>query len=252
MSSTPNGKVQRGCIIAKNEFGTLERVDGTNTCVGTTTLTDGKVLTKRFRGSIADQKNLIARWEKWQGRKAEDEEPMDERDISMTVKETEKKIVKGVEKAPATCPFSNVERACNALCPIFSTANNHCAIHLGGIGLYNIAANYLKMDPNESLELIALAISELNGEKSKAASSTSKKVKDNNGVEDWLKTKNFLSFVNLTTKKVYGEYKTFCKEKGYEPIREADLTALIFGRFDELEKEGYPGGAIFKGKMNGA
>ena len=223
------GSIQRGGMVAKNDNGTLERIDGTNTYIGSATLPNGKVITQRFRGNVPDEKNLVERWLKWQGKKLdkEEEEPM----ANNTKKQT--------------CPFSNNE--CGPSCPMFSPTNRACTIMLGGIGLYNIASNMMKIDPNESIELVAMAIGELKPEKAivkpEPVATNALTVED--GIEAYLEDKSFLAFVNLHSKTVYSPYKRFCEDKGFPADTEANFSQVILKKYPELKGEKAHGGRTF-------
>ena len=162
----------------------MERVDGSNTCIGSTTLPDGKVITKRFRGKITDQEETIKSWEAWQGRKSEEEDP----DPEETAPKTDIRKPSKTPKKTAICPFSQEE--CGSTCPMYSPTMMACSIFLGGLGLYNIASNMMKVDPNDSLELIAMAVTELG-----KADIPAKKVavKEKDLVDDFFKGKSVLT-----------------------------------------------------------
>lgn len=231
------GSIQKGCVIAKNEFGTLERVDGSNTCVGSTTLPDGKVITKRFRGKITDQEKTIKSWEAWQGRESKDEVE----DPEETAPKTDIRKPAKTPKKTAICPFSGEE--CGSTCPLYSPTSMACSIFLGGLGLYNIASNMMKVDPNDSLELIAMAVAELG-----KADIPKKTTKDKSPdlVDGFFKGKSFMAFVNLTSKRVYSDFKKFCSEHGEEcPLKETELSDRIFEHYQELERKPVHGGVIY-------
>lgn len=231
------GSIQKGCVIAKNEFGTLERVDGSNTCIGSTTLPDGKVITKRFRGKITDQEETIKSWEAWQGRKSEEEDP----DPEEIAPKTDIRKPSKTPKKTAICPFSKEE--CGSTCPMYSPTQMACAIFLGGLGLYNIASNMMKVDPNDSLELIAMAVTELG----KTDIPTKKEApKRYDLVDEFFKGKSFMAFVNLTSKKVHSDFKKFCSEYGEEcPLKETELSDRIFKHYQELERKPVHGGVVY-------
>lgn len=65
------GSIQRGGIIRKNGNGTLERVDSTNTYIGSATLENGRIVTKRFRCIGFKEDEVAERWLKWQWRETE-------------------------------------------------------------------------------------------------------------------------------------------------------------------------------------
>ena len=238
------GSIQKGCVIAKNEFGTLERVDGSRTCIGSTTLPDGKVITKRFRGNITEQDKVIARWEKWQSR-SNDEDAEPEEDIFMEEPEKDQVKVEKTEKPVykvCKCPFSGEE--CGPACPMYSPTQLACSIFLGGIGLYNLSVNIARLNANESLELIAMAVSDLKGTDipQKVPAPTEKDL-----VDRFLEGKSFMAFVNLNSKKVHADFKKFCAERGFEecPVREKDLSERIFAEYKELERKPVHGGVLF-------
>lgn len=242
------GSIQKGYVIAKNEFGTLERVDHSNTCIGSTTLPDGKVITKRFRGTITDQDKTIASWEKWQGRENEVEDTRAKGKKPDIPEKTE--FVQPVKKAnqnkTAICPFT--KEACGPMCPIYSTANLACSILLGGIGLYNLSVNMPKYEPDDSLELIAMAINDLR----KPDISGKEPYVDlghptRDVTEEFFDGKSFMAFVNLTSKKAHADFKAFCKKKDVEtvPLKESELSAEILRRYKELERKPIQGGVMF-------
>ena len=235
------GNVQRGGIIRKNDYGTLERVGKTNTYIGSTTLPDGRVLTKRFRMSGWDEDGIAERWLRWQCRNAEDE-IIEEEEADMANEITN-------EKKNPTCPFSGDE--CKYTCPLFSSPNGRCSIALGGVGLYNISCNLGLLSSSESIELVAMAIGELGSMAPKAVEEPKeepveahvKTVAD--GVEAYLADKTFLAFVNLHSKTVYSPYKRFCEEQGYPVETESNFTKLIRGRYPELKANRQAGGCVF-------
>jgi len=217
------GSVQRGGLVKKNDNGTLERVDGTNTYIGSATLESGKVLTKRFRCQGFDEADVIGRWEKWQGKKGE----TPEKEVRMAEKKME-------------CPFSGAE--CGSKCPIWSGASNACALKLGGIGLFNISAYLMNLDMSESIELLAMAIADQKPAPKPVAKPEPTAA---DGIEGYLDGKSFLAFVNLHSKSVYSPYKEFCEEKGFPCVSESSLTKVIEGRYPELKVERGNGGARF-------
>lgn len=218
------GSIQRGALIKKNDNGTLERIDGTGTYIGSATLANGKVVTKTFRSSSRDNDEVEKRWLKWQGKEIENntEEDMAE--------------IKTVNTNKTTCPFSGNE--CSAKCPIWSTANGRCAIQLGGIGLYNIACNLMNLGVGEELELIAMAIAE------QKPSEPAEVATEADGVELFLKDKKFLDFVNLSSKRIYSDYRKEIGGKEYPLVKESELVVEIIARFPELKKRGVHGGSI--------
>ena len=165
------GSIQRGGMVAKNDNGTLERVDGTNTYIGSATLENGKVITKRFRGNVPDEQKIVERWLKWQGRKTEDEE------MAEIIK------VDDGSKTPK-CPFSGCE--CNAKCPLWSEAQRVCSLKLAGIGLSYVAANLMNLKVDEELELIALAIAESGKKTDKPKAEPARELTATDGVEFFL------------------------------------------------------------------
>lgn len=243
-------KVQRGSIIRTNDFGTLERVGRTNTYIGSTTLPDGKVITKRFRCTGFDEEEVARRWRKWQGRESEknqdieeiieEEEEADMADNNTTIASTVKN----------PCPFSGVQ--CSAACPLYSVENGRCAILLGGVGLYNMAANLMRLDMTEPLELLALAVSEISGTQKTVdqpaveSKSTAKHVPTvAEGIDAYLADKTFISFVNLHSKTVYQPYKKFCEQGGFPVESESNFTKVIKERYPELKPKGQAGGCVF-------
>ena len=223
---TNDGK--RGATVAENGNGTLERVDGTNTYIGTATLASGKVLTKRFRGEPSCEADVIERWEKWQGRNDDGEE------VGVIA---EAKATKG-----RTCPLSCQE--CAASCPLWSAANGACAIMLGGVALYNMSVNMSRLDMSEPLELLAMAVADSGGSgRPKVAEVTEKT--DAQGVDAYMEGKTFISFVNLHSKTAYSPYKRFCEENGYPCKRESEFTKDVLARFGELHAEKAHGGVRF-------
>ena len=241
-------KVQRGAIVAQNDNGTLERVDGTSTYVGTATLPNGKVLTKRFRSAERNNDEVSQRWLAWQVKQSkradEDEEDTMERALA-----TVKKIEQANGKAKRPCPFSGCE--CGPACPVWSEPNGACAVKLGGIGLFNMAANIMRLDVSDSIELVALAVGELKSAMGSASArpAPAPAVKaaptEADGIEAFLDGKGYIDFVNLNSKKVFADYKRACGEK-YPVVREAELVSAIVGRFPELRKQGVHGGSVFK------
>lgn len=223
------GSIQRGGMVAKNDNGTLERVDGTNTYIGSATLENGKVITKRFRGNVPDEQKIVERWLKWQGRKTEDEE------MAEIIK------VDDGSKTPK-CPFSGCE--CNAKCPLWSAAQSVCSLKLGGIGLSYIAANLMELKVDEELELIALAIDESGKKHDKPKAEPAKEPSGSDGVEFFLADKKFLDFVNLTSKRVFSDYKKSLANTDYPLVKESELTTAIAEKFPELKKKTVHGGSV--------
>ena len=216
---------KRGGTVAENENGKLERDGSSNTYIGTATLDDGKVITKRFRGNVPDEPRIIASWEKWQGRKTECEEE--------AVEESTKK--------QKSCPFSG--RNCGPSCPLYSPTNRACTVMLGGIALYSIGSNLMRLDPCESIEMVALAVGEL----AKAApKQVTEEPKADDGLDAFLDGKTFLSFVNLHSKTVGSQYRKFCKENGYEPMGEHELLEAVDAHYKELKRVGVRGGSVFE------
>ena len=228
------GSTQRGAIVSRNDNGTLERVDGTNTYIGSATLESGKVVTKRFRRTGNDEAEVERKWLKWQGRNIEaKEEPM-----------AEAYEVKANGKA-AECPFSG--RECGPKCPMYSQGNRACSLMLGGIGLFNISVNLSRLDPNESLELIAMALGDLGGQRAEAADeplpTAAATVED--GVKAYLEDKSFLTFVNLHSKTAYSPYRKFCEENGFPAETESGFSSAVRERYPELRSERAHGGCRF-------
>jgi len=224
--------VQRGAIVRQNSCGTLERVDGSSTYIGTTTLESGKVLTKKFRSSARDDDEVAERWLRWQGKNEitviKEEEPVMEKSIKV-----------------CTCPFSGKE--CGAVCPIYSTVHGECSLKLGGIGLLNISSNLMKLDVTEPLELLALAVAEGAGSGSSPAAehveANATTVED--GLEAYFGGKRFLDFVNLHSKTAYAPYRKFCDENGYPAEKEAEFTKEVKRRFPQLKGRPDRGGCVF-------
>ena len=218
-------------MVARNDNGTLEKPDSKNVYIGSATLENGKVITKRFRGVPKDEQKIIESWEKWQCRKVEEED-----DMEITKVETKSKDSKA-----KTCPFSGND--CGAKCPMWSVANGSCSIMLGGIGLFNIAANLMKLDVGEELELIALAVAESR----KPATEHKEPVRaltEQDGVDFFLDGKKFLDFVNLSSKRVFSDYKKALNGTDYPLMKEAELVSEVAKRFPELKKKGVHGGSV--------
>ena len=228
------GSMQRGAMVARNDNGTLEKPDSKNVYIGSATLENGKVITKRFRGVPKDEQKIIESWEKWQCRKVEEEDDMAE------ITKVEANATSKDSKAK-TCPFSGND--CGAKCPMWSVANGSCSIMLGGIGLFNIAANLMKLDVGEELELIALAVAESR----KPAVEHKEPVRaltEQDGVDLFLDGKKFLDFVNLSSKRVFSDYKKALNDTGYPLMKEAELVNEVVKRFPELKKKGVHGGSV--------
>ena len=211
------GSVQRGAIIRQNECGTLERVDGSSTYIGTTTLESGKVLTKKFRSHSRDDDEVAERWLRWQGRKEEISEEKEE-------------------------PIK-----CGALCPIYSTVHGECSLKMAGIGLLNISTNLMRLDMTEPLELMAMAIAESGKrEESPAVEHVeAKALTVADGIEAYFDGKRFLDFVNLHSKTAYSPYRKFCDENGYPAEKESAFTKEVKRRFPELKGQPSRGGFVF-------
>lgn len=230
------GSIQRGGVIRRNDNGTLERVDGTNTYIGSATLENGKVITKRFRCVGFKEDEVADRWLKWQGKTAE---KMAEKREEQEARENEDKEKPMAEKK-VNCPIS--DNVCGPTCPMWSEAHGRCALYLGGIGMYNVASNLMKLKVDQELELIAMAIAD--SVRADDAKPVSEKTGEA-GVIAYLDGKRFLEFVNLHSKAVHGEYKRFCQENGYPIVRESELTRAIEKRYKELKAEKQMGGTRF-------
>lgn len=240
-------KVQRGGIIRKNDNGTLERIDGTHTYIGSATLENGRVITKRFRCKGFDEEDVARRWETWQCRKDnagdEDEENYyKEEDMA-----NEKTI---------NCPFNGNE--CTATCPLFSIENQACSVKLGGIGLYNMSTNLMKLDASEPIEMVAMAVGELGSAmksvgnpvaataKESPVKQEPKKPTEADGVNAFLDGKTFLNFVNLHGKAVNGQYVKFCHDNGYPVMKESELISRVAASYPELKRVKKMGGSVFE------
>ena len=234
------GSIQRGGIIRKNDNGTLERVDGTNTYIGSATLENGKIITKRFRCVGFKEDEVAERWLKWQSKAVEKmTEKREEQEAKKAEEKAEKEEKIMVEKKQ-NCPFSDNE--CGPTCPMWSDGNQKCAIFLGCIGMYNVACNLMKLKVDQELELIAMAIADsvkVDGNKP-----TENKTEEA-GIIAFLDGKRFLEFVNLHSKAVHGEYKRYCQENGYPVVKESELTKAIENRYKELKAETQMGGTRF-------
>lgn len=241
------GSVQKGAMIAKNEFGTLERVDGTRTYIGSTTMQNGKVVTKRFRCDHGNEQKLIARWEKWQCRNEEDDYDEEELETMADEKKNDKK--------GKLCPFT--KDICTESCAMYSAANFQCAIQLGGLGLWNMACNIMSLGNRDELELVALAIGDISkklpeqwpvAQQTQTVSASI--AKESSPIDEFLKEKDWLSFVNLTSKKVHADFKAMCANKYPEvtPMKERDLVDLILERYPKLDVEKISNGRIFRAK----
>lgn len=227
------GSIQRGAIVSRNDNGTLERIDGKSAYVGTATLASGKVLKKTFRSAARDDDEVTARWLKWQGRQEECEQEDD--------------CMAEIERTGSECPMTGFE--CKHQCPLFSVPNGECSIKLGCVALYNIGSNLMKLDNSESIELLAMAVSEVG----KGMASTSpltevaaKETTPSNGVSEFMDGKNFLAFVNLHSKTVYSAYRKLCTERGFAPVKEKALVEEIEKRCPELKGKGVSGGTVFQ------
>lgn len=235
-------KVQRGAIVRKNDNGTLEWVDNSRTYIGTATLPNGKVITKRFRRNGFDEDEVAERWLKWQCKNVDEDEVIEEEEADMAEKNT------GNNKAKK-CPF-NGGCDCTPSCALFSDANFVCSLKLGALGMFNVTGNYLKMDPNESLELIAMAIGELKPASKPAEKEPEPTVAhvptEADGIAAYLEGKTFLSFVNMHSNPVYAKYKKFCQDGGFPCASKKDIVKAIDDRFPELNAIGKKGGAVFE------
>ena len=226
------GSVQRGGVIARNDNGTLERIDKTNTYIGSATLDSGRVITKRFRCTGFDEDDVIERWEKWQGKKNDSQlEYVGETEATM-------------QNDKVKCPIS--ANACTAACPLYSSGNNACALLLCGIALYNMSCNMERLNMTEPLELIAMAVGDMKNAPENQKDEASPMDTRNDGVASYLGDKTFLSFVNLYSKGVYNDYKRFCENEGFAIVSEAELSSAIIGKFPELVKKGVRGGSVFQ------
>jgi len=235
------GSVQRGGVIRRNDNGTLERIGKTNTYVGSATLPDGKVLTKRFRCEGFDEEAVSQRWLKWQGRKI---------DVDDCYEETDGDDMGDTSRTGTECPLSGYE--CRATCPMYSMPNRACSLMMGGVALYNISENLMKLDASESIELLAMAVGEIAkvstaaGGSDEAHEEPAAALTEGDGLDAYLEGKTFLDFVNLHSKTVNSDYGRFCDEKGFPRAGERDLVTAVKERFPELKGQGVSGGTIFK------
>lgn len=230
------GSMQRGGIVRKNDNGTLERIDGSRTYIGSATLPSGKVVTKRFRRNGFDEDEVAERWLKWQGKSIEKEETEEEEVADMAEKNVNNKAKK--------CPFGGSD--CTPSCAMYSDANLTCSLKVGAIGLFNLTGNFMKLDPNESLELIALAIGEMKLSGTAEETPVAAAPTEEDGLNAFLDGKTFLNFVNLHGKAVAGQYTRFCKENGFPVMKEKDMLVGVSERFPELKRRGVRGGSIFE------
>lgn len=248
------GSIKRGATISENANGTLERVDGTSTYIGSITMPDGKVFTKRFRSSSRDNDEVTKRWLKWQEKNLEDltnvfgetEEP--EMDISKDV-EIEKTVTGPIcplmsrngREGFASCQMAN--------CAFWSEPHMDCSQNLGGIGLYNMAMNLMRLKVDDQLDLIAMAVADLKGSMAVNNAVVPVVSTRSDGLEEFFADKNFMDFVNLHSKTVYSEYRNLCEKMDYKPVKEKDLVAEIGKRFSEIKCQGVSGGTklLYKG-----
>lgn len=234
------GSIQRGAIVRKNDNGTLEWVDGSRTYIGTATLSSGKVLTKRFRRNGFNEEEVAERWLKWQGKNLDKDEPLEEEENIMTETNTNSKAKK--------CPFGGSD--CTASCAMFSDANLECALKIGAIGLFSLTGNFIKLDPNESLELIAMGIGELKTAMAQNAPAPQPTVAhmptEAEGIEAFLAGKTFLNFVNLHSNPVYAKYKKFCQDEDFPCASKKTIVKAIDDRFPEIKSVGKTGGSVFE------
>lgn len=234
------GSIQRGGMIRRNDNGTLERVDGTNTYIGSATLENGKVITKRFRCVGFKEDEVADRWLKWQSKAAEKMAEKREEQETKKVNEKAEKEEKIMAEKKSNCPIS--DNVCGPTCPMWSEAHGRCALYLGGIGMYNTAVNLPKLKVDQELELIAMAIAD--SVKTDGGKPVGEKTEEA-GVIAYLDGKRFLEFVNLHSKAVHGEYKRFCQDNGYPIVKESELTKAIEKRYKELKAEKQMGGTRF-------
>ena len=249
-------KVQRGGIVRRNDYGTLERISGSRTYIGSATLPDGKVITKRFRGCVPDEPKIIERWERWQCRKTEDEEEIVEEEADMANDNKNAGTVTVITNKKHPCPFSGSD--CAPACPMYSEANQTCSLKLGMLGLWNMGCNIMNLKVDEEVEMVAMAVAELGSTVAKAVASIPtadaaeepkpepEPAKPHDGVEEFFEGKTFLAFVNLHGKNVCGQYKRFCREKGFEPTSEKAVLDEVEKRYPELKRVGVRGGSVFQ------
>lgn len=233
------GSINRGGVIRRNDNGTLERIGKTNTYVGSATLPDGKVITKRFRCDGFNEEEVSQRWLKWQGRKIDDDEYKDLEDDSMA------------DKPSNMCPFSNEE--CTPACPVYSVPNSACAVKLGGVALFSMSTYLPNLDNGEAIELLAMAVADAvkaRPQEKMAAAPTMEPPAEaqptaDDGVALFMKDKSFLSFVNLHSKTVYSQYKKLCEESELPTISEKELVEKVKKTYPELKGKGVSGGTVF-------
>lgn len=240
---------KRGGTVATNELGTLERVDGTGTYVGTL-VRGGRTETKRFRGNVPGEAEVVERWERWQQRKKEAEMAKGRTADTVTDKAGvgvaddpkaagTKPDAAEVKPSTAACPLAG--RTCGATCPLWSAERSSCALKLIGVGLMGISEGIVGLDVREPIELLALAVSD----KAAPASSQAEHTADG-GVAAYMSDKTFIAFVNLHSKTAYSPYKKFCEAGGYPSKTESAFTKDVLARFPELRAGKAHGGVRFE------
>lgn len=240
------GSKQRGAIIAKNDYGTLERVDGSSSYIGTDTLPDGKVLKKTFRSSSKNDEEVKKRWLKWQG---DHQKPIFEDEEDSQMEKSEPKARPPIVGRSGTeCPFKFSGGGSDILCSeercaLFVTASTSCSLKLGGSGLYYMASNMMRLDVSESLELVAMAIGELNSKPPVEGTDGIKSIEG--GLNGYFEGKTFLNFVNLHGKKIHAEYKKFCVGNGYPLLGESEFVKEVAKRYPDLKPVTKAGGTSF-------
>lgn len=248
------GSKHRGAVISKNSSGTLERVDGTSTYIGSITMPNGKVFTKRFRSASRNDEEVTERWLKWQERNLEDltnvfgETKEPEMDISKDI-EIEKTVTGPICPLMSRNGQEGFAYCQTANCAFWSEPHRACSQNLGGIGLYNMATNLMLLKVDDQLDLIAMAVADLKGSMPVNNAVAPVVPTRSDGLEEFFADKNFMDFVNLHSKTVYSEYRNLCEKRGCSPIKEKDLIVEIDKRFPEIKCQGVPGGTklLYKG-----
>ena len=251
-------KVQRGGIVRRNDYGTLERISGSRTYIGSATLSNGKVITKRFRGCVPDEPKIIESWEKWQCRKTENEEDIYEEEAEMANDKTAGTVI-AIANKKHPCPFNDGE--CTPACPMYSEANLTCSLKLGMLGLWNIGNNLMNLKVDEEVEMVAMAVAELGSTVSKAAAALpvtapeavqepepepAKELTVADSFDAFFEGKNFISFVNLHSNVVFPKYKKFCTELGLPVGTKKEMVDEIGKRYPEIKVVGKTGGCVFE------
>lgn len=240
------GSIKRGSTVASNDNGTLEHVDGSSTYIGTATMPDGKVITKRFRDSSRDIDAVTLRWQAWQKKAWDKEDAMEREKIRVEEDISEKEA--DVVSTKLACPLLGGKPCLDVKCAFMHPVNERCAIALLGTSVWYMAENFARLDNTDALELIAISVDGLKAAQPMLKNEPRLQSRARAGVDGFFEGKSFLHFVNVHSKSVHQQYKAYCKAHGYDLqdiLSETEIAHEILSRYGELDAELMRGGRIF-------